>query len=74
MNDRGRRYSAPATSSDPHAEDSGAPGGTPLQRACWHLGEAVKAAREDERANRAFIDVLIERTAVESLRLLGESA
>ena len=45
---------------------------TPLQRACWHLGEAFAAARADRRTFAAFCDIAVERLAKESLRLLND--
>jgi hypothetical protein len=46
------------------------PASTPIQQACWHLGEAFRAARTDRRTFEAFVSIIIERTARESLRLL----
>jgi len=45
---------------------------TPLQRACWHLGESVRAARSDRRTLEAFVSIAIEAIAAESLRLLAK--
>ncbi len=46
------------------------PCGTPLQRALLLLDEAVRAAREDERADRVFAELLADRAARENARLL----
>jgi hypothetical protein len=46
------------------------PAGTPLQRALLLLDQAVRAAREDERADAAFVEMLCDRAAKEALRRL----
>jgi hypothetical protein len=47
-----------------------APAATPLQRALLLLDEAVRAAREDERADELFVfTYLIDRAAAEAARI-----
>lgn len=46
------------------------PSQTPIQRACTHLGEAFHAAREDDRALAAFVEITIFRIAAEAARLI----
>lgn len=43
---------------------------TPLQRACLHLAGALEAAREDERADEMFVDLLCRIAAREAARRL----
>jgi hypothetical protein len=80
MNDETGRHARSATTTNCRLENTRSGGhlrrlprpglaATPLQRACWHLGEAIRAAREDERADCSFVDILIQRTAKESARL-----
>jgi hypothetical protein len=71
MNDRRR----PLSAARPHhlldsLNCSAAYGGTPLQRASRHLGDALRAAREDERADAVFVDLLVIVAAREKVRLL----
>jgi len=49
------------------------PRATPLQRPCWHLGEAVRAARSDRRTLEAFVSIASEAIAAEAVRLLGKA-
>lgn len=45
-------------------------GSSPIQGACWHLGEAFRLAQTDRRTFETFVSIAIERLARESLRLL----
>jgi len=45
------------------------PAQTPLQGACYHLGEAFRFAQTDHRTLEAFIGIAIERLAREAGRL-----